>query len=123
MNAIATQTCNRCNGSGKHSFNLRDGDTCYGCGGSGLVAMAPKGQKKVKPTAEKHNAAIGDIILVNKVLYTVAQITWCKLNDEGNQKIKAIRLVDGKAFRLYRSALDKSNFEITPTAEMIGTDI
>lgn len=120
---IATQTCGRCNGTGKHSFNLRDGDVCYGCGGSGLVAMAPKGQKKVKATAETRKAIIGDIILVNKVLYTVAQITWCKLNDEGNQKIRAIRLVDNKAFRLYRAALDETNTWITPTDDMIGKDI
>lgn len=30
-----TQTCNRCGGSGRYSFNLRDGDMCYGCSGRG----------------------------------------------------------------------------------------
>jgi hypothetical protein len=27
--------CNRCGGSGKYSFNYRDGSTCYGCNGIG----------------------------------------------------------------------------------------
>lgn len=123
MSNIATQTCGRCNGAGKHSFNLRDGDTCYGCGGAGIVPIKPKGQKAIKPTAELRTANVGDIILFSKVLYTVEKITWCQVNDMGNQKIKAIRMVDGKAFRLYRSALDASRFEIQPTADMIGKDV
>lgn len=31
-------TCSRCGGSGRHSFNQIDGDRCYGCGGSGVKA-------------------------------------------------------------------------------------
>lgn len=30
-------TCTRCKGCGKHSFNLRDGSTCWGCQGTGLM--------------------------------------------------------------------------------------
>ncbi len=30
-----TETCGRCGGSGRFSFNLMDGDRCYGCGGTG----------------------------------------------------------------------------------------
>src|SRR5678815_5107110 len=101
---IASQACGRCGGTGRYSFNLMDGDRCYGCGGSGLVPMKPKGQKAIKPTAELKNCKVGDIILVTKVLYRVERITWCAYNDHGNQKIRAIRLVDGKAFRLYRAA-------------------
>jgi len=29
------QTCTRCGGSGRYSFNLKDRDTCYGCNGKG----------------------------------------------------------------------------------------
>lgn len=29
------QTCTRCGGSGKFSWNAKDGDRCFGCGGSG----------------------------------------------------------------------------------------
>ena len=29
--------CGRCGGSGSYSFNMMHGDTCYGCGGSGVT--------------------------------------------------------------------------------------
>ena len=30
------ETCTRCGGTGKYSFNLKDGDMCYGCKGTGM---------------------------------------------------------------------------------------
>jgi len=33
--AFETETCPRCGGSGKYSYNQMHGDRCYGCGGSG----------------------------------------------------------------------------------------
>lgn len=36
LNALGMlETCGRCGGSGKYSFNLTDGDKCYGCMGLG----------------------------------------------------------------------------------------
>lgn len=32
-----TKPCSRCGGSGRYSFNLMHGSTCYGCGGGGEV--------------------------------------------------------------------------------------
>lgn len=32
------QSCTRCLGSGRHSYNQMDGDRCFGCGGRGEVA-------------------------------------------------------------------------------------
>lgn len=39
-----TETCGRCLGSGRYSWNQMDGDRCYGCGGSGkrLVRLTDK---------------------------------------------------------------------------------
>ena len=34
------QTCTRCGGDGKFSYNQIDGDTCYGCNGSGYQLTA-----------------------------------------------------------------------------------
>jgi hypothetical protein len=31
-----TETCGRCAGTGKHSYNMIHGDVCYGCGGKGI---------------------------------------------------------------------------------------
>ncbi|KAF6565415.1 hypothetical protein G9G63_09670 [Paenibacillus sp. EKM202P] len=33
----AAPACKRCGGSGRYSFNLKDGSTCYGCGGAGVI--------------------------------------------------------------------------------------
>ncbi len=30
-----TKTCSRCGGTGKHSYNYKDGSVCYGCEGYG----------------------------------------------------------------------------------------
>lgn len=35
MSKFESKVCTRCHGSGKYSFNLKDGDTCYGCQGTG----------------------------------------------------------------------------------------
>lgn len=34
------ETCGRCGGSGRYSFNLMHGSTCYGCGGVGKTLTA-----------------------------------------------------------------------------------
>ncbi|WP_029518030.1 hypothetical protein [Paenibacillus polymyxa] len=33
----AAPACKRCGGSGRYSYNLKDGSTCYGCGGAGVI--------------------------------------------------------------------------------------
>lgn len=35
-----TETCGRCGGSGRYSYNQIDGDRCYGCNGRGRVLTA-----------------------------------------------------------------------------------
>jgi hypothetical protein len=34
--SFETKTCTRCDGSGRYSFNMLDGDRCYGCSGKGV---------------------------------------------------------------------------------------
>lgn len=142
---ITTKECSRCGGTGRYSFNLRDLDRCYGCGGTGKVPCAPKGQKKIKPTAELKNGKPGDIISHACVLYRIERITWIKLTMRGfdafNQKVRAIRLIDNKAFALYRCANEESanssfgysisngvrtyhigSTPIEPTEDMIGQE-
>ena len=109
MDTVVTKKiCGRCGGTGKYSFNMMDLDRCYGCGGTGFVAMAPKGQKKIKPTAELRMAVVGDIVENAKVLYRVDRIVWMKTTFKGhfwlNQKLFVTRMVDDKGFILYREA-------------------
>lgn len=37
---IETETCSRCGGTGRYSYNQMDGDRCYGCGGKGFRLTA-----------------------------------------------------------------------------------
>lgn len=52
--------CTRCGGTGKHNYNLRDGDTCYGCEGSGFVlktqAQSNAAEKRREATAKRKTA-------------------------------------------------------------------
>lgn len=42
------KTCGRCGGSGSYSFNMMDGDRCYGCGGSGKKWTARGKRQRAK---------------------------------------------------------------------------
>lgn len=60
------KTCSRCYGSGKFSWNPRDGSVCFGCGGSGQVftkrgaaAMAFYRESVTVPASE---IQVGDLI-------------------------------------------------------------
>lgn len=113
---ITTKPCSRCGGSGHYSFNLKDGTRCYGCGGTGKVACAPKGQKKIKPTCDDYRKAnTGDIVSIACVLYRVGEIRWIKVIHKGfdmfNQRMELTRLVDEKPM-----AIKREFFGYDPTA-------
>jgi len=125
---MANITCGRCNGTGKHSFNLMHGTMCFGCQGTGKKIVTPKGQKKIAPTAPVSNAKIGDVIEVNKSLGTVTSIRWiidtnAATRDDGteyNQVVRFTRLVDGRAMKTWRAVYDNNGlFVVTP--DMVGT--
>lgn len=55
-------TCGRCGGSGRFSFNPKDGDRCYGCNGRGFVMVDPVKHAKAKAAkAKREEAAKGEI--------------------------------------------------------------
>ncbi len=39
---VGFEVCGRCGGTGRYSFNTKDLDRCYGCGGSGVVPIKVK---------------------------------------------------------------------------------
>ena len=126
--AINSTVCTRCYGSGQYSYNLKDGTVCYGCGGTGQVVKAPKGQKKIKPTCTSiHKAVIGDILEVSCILYRVEEIKWIayriKQDRQINQQLKVTRLVDEKTFFFKRAVSDSEGFAIRTPEEWIGKDV
>jgi phage/plasmid primase-like uncharacterized protein len=48
--------CARCGGTGRFSFNLRDGTKCYGCEGAGIVTVDEKKHARSLAAAEKRRA-------------------------------------------------------------------
>jgi len=48
--------CTRCGGTGRFSFNLRDGTKCYGCEGAGTVTIDEKKRARNLAAAEKRRA-------------------------------------------------------------------
>ena len=45
--------CGRCGGSGRFSFNPKDGDRCYGCDGRGFVMVDPVKHAKAQAAKAK----------------------------------------------------------------------
>lgn len=129
---INAKVCTRCNGTGKHSYNLKDADVCYGCGGTGKMIIAPKGQKKVKPTVDStYKAVAGDILEIQCVLYRVEEIRWIAYRvvnpdsmlsrKEYNQQLKLTRLIDNETRFLKRGISNEDGMGtfVTP-AEWVG---
>ncbi|MGV6935971.1 hypothetical protein ACWA2B_10695 [Paenibacillus sp. CMM36] len=48
----AAPACKRCGGSGRYSYNLKDGSTCYGCGGAGVIIKSESDLLKVVKSKE-----------------------------------------------------------------------
>lgn len=61
-NGFPIQTCGRCGGCGRYSFNLRDLDRCYGCGGTGK-----RHPRKVEAIVTDYTATL------RRLRYTVGQ--------------------------------------------------
>jgi len=129
--AINTKVCTRCHGSGSHSFNLKDGTVCYGCGGSEKVVTTPKGQKKVRPTCNSiHNAAAGDILEMSCVLYKVEEIRWVPYtvkpslpsepSRHWNQQLKVTRMLDDKTYYFKRVVCSDEGIAINTPEEWVG---
>lgn len=132
---INTKTCTRCLGSGEYNYNLKDGHVCYGCGGTGKMIVAPKGQKKAQATATKTTSGTGDIIEVASVLYQVEEIRWIRYREVAlyssaiptNQQLKITRLIDGKTLFLKRSIFNEDGMGVMVTPDewvgkLVGTD-
>lgn len=52
--------CTRCGGSGRYSFNLMNGDRCFGCGGQG-VQLTKRGKAAKAFYIESQQVAVTDL--------------------------------------------------------------
>ena len=73
------EECSRCDGSGRYSYNPRDGHTCFGCSGTGQAITKPARkawaalQQEIsdRKRCSVQDLSIGDSIAVNG--------KWCKV--------------------------------------------
>ena len=67
------ETCERCSGTGKFSFNERDGDRCFGCNGAGVKVhkrarkawLAFLEAKKADAFRQASDIKVGDKLITN----------------------------------------------------------
>jgi hypothetical protein len=78
LDEVISKVCPRCGGSGRYSYNSRDGDTCYGCGGTGRVVDQKK-SPKIKPTLpanDLRHAWPGDVLKYDGILCRIEFVHW-----------------------------------------------
>jgi hypothetical protein len=89
---LETETCGRCGGTGKHSYNQMHGDVCYGCAGSG-TAYTKRGKaaaafldelRKVPASTIK----VGDTIRVNAMTFSYFAKVTAVGTDSGSRYMK-----------------------------------
>jgi hypothetical protein len=69
--------CTRCGGTGRFSFNLRDGTKCYGCEGAGTVTVDEKKHARGLAAAEKRRA---DALAKQAAREVIAAEVWAEMN-------------------------------------------
>lgn len=90
------KACNRCGGSGKYSFNMMDGDRCYGCGGSGFN-LTKRGAAARKWLIEKRSVAARDLVVGQRIYFDMffskfwADLTEVTVQENGRVKLDCIR--------------------------------
>ena len=128
--AYEMETCGRCGGGGRYSFNLKDGDVCYGCSGRGerMSKRARKAHAAINAfKAEQFSKLVADVVVGDIVVprpgewYTVREIVAesgvsVKVGDQGF--VKCMGLVSK---RCTYSFLGTERVELRPTAEQFRT--
>jgi len=60
------ETCSRCLGSGRYSFNQIDGDRCYGCNGKGRTMMALTFERVTEAKARQDAGELESYFVANR---------------------------------------------------------
>jgi len=87
-----TKVCTRCNGSGSHSFNLRDGTRCWKCWGNGtqLSANGKRALKRISAWKAEHLTRTGETLQTGDLIRPHSSRAW--------RKVCEVRESDGRVF-------------------------
>lgn len=125
------KVCGRCGGSGKYSFNLMHGSTCYGCAGRGsrltkrghmaqeyFTSLCSLPASEVKPGMKYYSAGIaaGSFNLSSKwILVQDVQAKQEKFTVNGAEQERTIYVIIGDTEQFHASA--DTIFRIAQTGE------
>ena len=84
--------CSRCGGTGKFSYNLKDGDTCYGCGGR-KVTLTERGQAARKFYEDSLRVAANEV-KVGWYIFDSIYSKWNKVTEINDDPLNFC-MVDG----------------------------
>lgn len=111
---LKTKTCSRCRGTGRHSYNQRHLDMCYGCQGKGVVLANPKAAG-AKITADFRYCELGDVVQVGGIgTCRVVELEQGEFQRRERgffggvdivtypERVTFESLIDGKRYRTYR---------------------
>ncbi len=97
--------CSRCAGSGRYSFNLMHGHTCYGCGGKGvtLTKRGAAAQKYLKQISSKpaRELRVGDVVKFDMCFFVCwSPIEKIEVSDSGNIMLTTTRAKTGETIQV-----------------------
>lgn len=117
--------CGRCGGSGRFSFNLKDGDRCYGCNGSGFAMVDPEKYAKAQAANAKREETKKAGIAAKVEVGQKRLDAWHEKYQNDPRLGSAIlaRMAEYKAvrFEVYKTLDQADNGEVHPsTLEMLA---
>jgi hypothetical protein len=101
------ETCDRCQGSGKYSFNMVHGSMCFGCSGSGTVI--------VKRAAEAWKMYQAEVKQLRRPLASQLQVGDLISHDKVWRRIGAIEVTDEPVAWVMTGKDEHGNKVMTPT--------
>jgi hypothetical protein len=111
------QVCGRCSGTGKHSYNQRTGDVCFGCDGHG-VRHTPKAHKQFQAWSHALTAqrqVLGQDIQLGDELAILQAISAFNCKIVGWHTVSDLQLLDDACGWSISSDADGNEVR-TPTA-------
>lgn len=107
------ETCGRCGGSGRYSYNPTDLDRCYGCGGSG-IRFTKKGLAANKYFNELLETKVIDLKVGDRI-WNKDTRKWHQINEIERAGLNQQTKIDGEWIKVrnLRIKTDNGNYVFT----------
>jgi hypothetical protein len=83
------ETCARCGGCGRYSYNEIDGDTCYGCGGHG-ERLTKRGAAAQAIFVDSLKVPLADLVVGDRIqIETLSRRYFAAITEIGQPEVRA----------------------------------